>query len=129
MGQAVSTCFRKYADFSGRASRSEFWFFYLFLVIVSVVLQVIENLIGISANIPGDETGAYPVGVGILSALWFLATLIPLLAVGVRRLHDTGRAGWWWFMWLLCCIGPIVLIVFWASPTTPADNQYGPPAS
>jgi uncharacterized membrane protein YhaH (DUF805 family) len=90
---SVSTCFKKYANFKGVASRSEYWWFVLFNVIVSIILSII--------------------GVRILSDLWELALIIPGLAVAVRRLHDTGRSAWWlltgfilpWYIVLLCLPG------------------------
>ena len=77
---------KKYAVFSGRARRKEYWFFVLFNVIISLVLTVIDAAMGTY-----DET----VGTGILSGVYLLAIFIPSLAVAVRRLHDTGRSGWW----------------------------------
>ena len=94
--ESVRTCFSKYVDFNGVASRSEFWWFILFLVIVGVVLNYISPTIG---------------------GVFTLATLLPQLAVGARRLHDTGRSGWWWLICLVPIIGIIVLIVFWAQPS------------
>ena len=94
--ESVRTCFGKYVDFNGVASRSEFWWFILFLVIVGVVLNYISPTIG---------------------GIFTLATLLPQLAVGARRLHDTGRSGWWWLICLVPLIGIIVLIVFWAQPS------------
>jgi uncharacterized membrane protein YhaH (DUF805 family) len=90
--ESIRTCFNKYVDFNGVASRSEFWWFILFLVIVSVVLNSVSSTIG---------------------GLFTLATLLPQLAVGARRLHDTGRSGWWQLLLLIPLIGLIVLIVFW----------------
>ena len=90
--ESVSTCFSKYVDFSGVASRSEFWWFFLFQIIVVAVLSLLSQLI---ADIAA------------------LALLLPSLAVAVRRLHDTGRSGWWLLIGLIPVIGTIVLIVFW----------------
>jgi len=102
---------KKYATFSGRARRKEFWMFYLFYFIIVVVLSIIEQVIGIP---------------GILSGIYSLALLIPTIAVTVRRLHDTGRSGWWWFIWLVPVIGWIVMIVFMVLEGQPSDNEYGP---
>jgi uncharacterized membrane protein YhaH (DUF805 family) len=100
-GESVRTCFSKYVDFNGVASRSEFWWFILFLVIVGVVLNIV------------DQT----MGTPVLGAIFSLATILPQLAVGARRLHDTGRSGWWWLIVLIPLVGIIVLIVFWAQPS------------
>ena len=93
--ESVSTCFRKYTDFDGVASRSEFWWFVLFVVIVTTAVGWISSF---------------------LAGVFWLAILLPELAVGVRRLHDTGRSGWWQLL-QLTGIGVIILIVFWVQPS------------
>ena len=108
---------KKYAVFSGRSRRMEYWYFVLFNIIVSIVLGVIDGLLGTS--------GSYA-GAGLLSGIYGLAVLIPSLAVTVRRLHDTDRTGWWILIALVPLIGVIVLLVFAALDGTPGDNQYGP---
>lgn len=107
---------KKYAVFSGRASRTEFWYFVLFNIIVSVVLGVVDGILGTRSD----------GGSGLLSGLYSLAVLVPSLAVGIRRLHDTNRSGWWTLISLIPLIGAIVLIVFFVGDSTPGDNQYGP---
>ena len=102
---------KQYADFNGRARRTEFWMFVLFNIIISGVLTFVDELIGTSY---------------ILSGLYALFVLIPGLAVAVRRLHDTGRSGWWIFINLVPLIGTIWLIVLWAQDSQPGDNEYGP---
>ncbi|WP_424968224.1 DUF805 domain-containing protein [Dinoroseobacter sp. S375] len=99
---AVKTCFRKYADFSGRATRPEYWWFFLFYLLGSVVLSILESGLG---------TG------GILGAAFSIALFMPLLAALVRRLHDTHRSGWWALLCLIPIIGPLVLIFFAAQPS------------
>jgi len=89
--ESIRVCLTKFADFNGTASRSEFWWFMLFLVIVTLVLNVISPLLG---------------------AIFNLALLLPQLAAGARRLHDTGRSAWWQLL-LIVPFGVIVLIVFW----------------
>ncbi len=101
---------RKYAVFSGRARRKEFWMYVLFYIIIVVVLSVVESMIGIPF---------------ILSGLYTLALIIPSIAVTVRRLHDTGRSGWWWFIGFVPVIGGIVLLVFMVLDSQPGDNEYG----
>ena|SRR5215212_3848117 len=114
---AVRTCLQqKYVDFSGRARRSEYWFFALFNVIVSVVAGIIDGILG--TRTAGGSTG-------LVGAIAGLALLLPNLGVGVRRLHDTGRSGWWLLIGLVPLVGWIVLIVFFVQDSQP-DNQYGP---
>jgi uncharacterized membrane protein YhaH (DUF805 family) len=108
---------KKYADFSGRARRKEYWFFVLFYVIILVVLMVIDGFVGTQIG------GA---GFGILTCLYALAMLIPALAVTVRRLHDTGRSGWWILIQLVPLVGWIVLLIFLFIDSQPGQNAYGP---
>lgn len=108
---------KKYAVFSGRARRAEYWYFVLFNIIVAVVLALIDTLLGTTTGISSF---------GLLSGLYSLAVLIPTLAVTVRRLHDIDRTGWWIFINLIPLIGTIVLLVFALTPGTPGNNQYGP---
>jgi uncharacterized membrane protein YhaH (DUF805 family) len=109
---------KKYAVFDGRARRKEYWMFTLFNVLISMTLGLIELKIGL--------TGLWKSGGGPLSGLYTLAVLIPGIAVSVRRLHDTGRSGWWLLIALVPCIGGIVLLVFMIEDSQPGDNQYGP---
>ncbi|MER7901141.1 DUF805 domain-containing protein [Streptomyces sp. NPDC096046] len=101
---------KKYAVFSGRARRQEYWMFTLFSVIISVVLAIIDAVIGSN----------------ILGLIYSLAVLLPSLGVAVRRLHDTGRSGWWILIALIPLVGAIVLIVFLASEGKQEPNKYGP---
>lgn len=107
---------KKYAVFVGRARRKEYWFFVLFNLIISIVLGIIDGVM--LANNAGS-------GLGLLSSVYSLAVMIPGLAVGVRRLHDTDRSGWWLLIGLIPLIGAIVLIVFLAQDGHPGSNQYG----
>jgi len=108
---------RKYAVFEGRARRREYWFYVLFVVIISVVLAIVDRF-------TGTYSAAY--GTGLLGGLFSLAILIPSLAVGARRLHDTGRSGWWLLIGLIPLVGAIVLIVFFVIDSQPGTNAYGP---
>jgi Predicted membrane protein len=101
---------RKYAVFEGRARRKEFWIFALANFVIGILLSIIGTITS-----TGDS----------LRDLYNLAVLIPNLAVGVRRLHDTGRSGWWLLLVLVPIIGAIVLIVFWCTDSE-GDNRYGP---
>jgi len=102
---------KKYAVFSGRARRKEYWFFSLFNLIIGFVLGVVEVLVG---------------GPGIVGMLYGLAVIIPALAVSVRRLHDTDRSGWWLLIALIPVVGAIVLLIFMVLDSSPGENQYGP---
>lgn len=115
---AVRICLqRKYADFNGRARRSEYWFFILFTAIVGAIGGALDAIFGI-------RSGAYG-GTGPIQGVLQLALLVPTLAVGARRLHDTGRSGWWQLIGLVPVVGWIVLIVFFVQDSQP-NNQYGP---
>lgn len=138
----------KYADFTGRAPRAEYWWYGLGIIIVAILLSIIESILGISHMV-----GLY----GPLSLLLILGTFVPSLAVGVRRLHDTNRSGWWillpivpyvlaivlggpamvagqmsagagiaMIMLLIGFVAAIVLLVFMILPSNPGDNRYGP---
>ena len=108
---------KKYATFSGRARRKEYWFFVLFYVLISIVAAVIDVMTG-----SFDST----MGMGMLGLLVALALLIPSLAVAVRRLHDTDRSGWWVLLCLIPLIGGIWLLVLLCLDSTPGDNRFGP---
>ncbi len=117
--QAVSSVLlNKYATFSGRARRSEYWWWYLFVTIVFLVASVIDRAIGFTYS---DLT----LGGGWLATIAAIVFLVPNLAVGVRRLHDTGRSGWWLLIGLVPLIGWIVLLYFFVLDSE-NDNQYGP---
>ena len=100
----------QYADFDGRARRKEYWMFVLFNLLIALGVGLVGNLIG------ADE---------LLSGLYSLVVLIPSLAVAVRRLHDSGKSGWWLLLLLLPIIGFIILIVFLVKDSQPGSNQYG----
>lgn len=107
---------KNYANFQGRARRKAFWMFVLFNIIAILALGFIESMVGLR----GDS------GYGILSGLYSLAVLLPSLALAVRRLHDTGRSGWWILIGLVPLVGGIILIVLYALDSQPGANQYGP---
>lgn len=114
---AVRTCFSKYVGFSGRARRSEFWYFVLFTFLVGIVTSILDAVLGTGYD---DTTG------GLVNTLGSLVLFLPSLAVGVRRLHDTGRSGWWILIGIIPIVGWILLIVWYCTDTKPGDNQYGP---
>jgi uncharacterized membrane protein YhaH (DUF805 family) len=114
---AIRTCLRKYVDFTGRARRSEYWFFFLFTAIAGLVGAILDAIFGIRSDVYS--------GTGPIEGLIHLALLLPSLAVGARRLHDTGRSGWWLLIGLIPVVGWIILIVFFVQDSQP-DNKYGP---
>ena len=103
-GESISTCFTKYADFNGRATRSEFWWWVLFVFLASVAAGIVSQAV---------------------SALFSLATLLPGLAVGARRLHDTNRSGWFQLLALIPLIGWIILVI-WTIQEAKEPNRFGP---
>ena len=107
---------KKYAEFTGRARRKEYWMFALINFLICVVLVVIDVQSGLSN----------PMGLGVLSGLYSLAVFVPSLAVSVRRLHDTDRSGWWLLILLVPLIGAIVFLVFMLLDSQPGENRHGP---
>lgn len=107
---------KKYAVFSGRARRAEYWWFVLFNIIIGLALGAIDGVTG---------TYSSEAGLGLLGGLYTLAVLLPGIAVTVRRLHDTGRSGWWFLIFLVPVIGAIILLVFMVLDSKPGQNQYG----
>jgi len=107
---------KKYAVFRGRARRKEYWMFYLFAMIFGIVLAIIDVMVG---------SFSPEAGMGLLGGIYTLAIIIPMMAVSVRRLHDTDRSGWWLLFSIIPIIGPIVLFVFTVLDGTPGANQYG----
>ena len=106
---SIKLCFAKYADFAGRAKRPEYWWFALFILAIGVVLEFVSSPI---------------------SWAFSLATLLPFLAVGARRLHDLNKSGWMQLLWLIPVFGWIYLIYVLAQPGEAADNLQGaPPAN
>lgn len=106
--EAVKACFQKFAVFSGRAGRSEFWWFFLFQVLVNIAVGMVSDLLGIVVS---------------------FAFLVPGLAVGARRLHDIGKSGWFQLLWLVPVIGWGILIYWAVQPSGPANEHGEGPAS
>ena len=109
---AVKSVFGKYATFQGRACRSEYWYFYLFDIIVLLIAAIIDLAI-------------FGSDVSVVGSIWALATLIPIIAVGVRRLHDIDRTGWWLLLSLIPLIGWIILLVWFCTRGTAGSNRFG----
>jgi uncharacterized membrane protein YhaH (DUF805 family) len=100
---------KNYAEFTGRATRKEYWMFFLFNILISIGLSIVGSVL--SSILKTDQT--------ILSNIYSLAVLVPGIAVAIRRMHDTGRNGWW-------CIVPIAGLIFACEPSQPSANKYGP---
>ena len=103
-------CWKKYAEFSGRARRQEYWMFFLFNILAGIALCIVDVILGTC---------------GVLGLLYDLAVLIPGFAVFVRRLHDTDHSGWWWLIGFIPLVGFIVLLVFLCSDSKPGENRFG----
>jgi uncharacterized membrane protein YhaH (DUF805 family) len=101
--------YKRYADFTGRATRTQYWMFILIFMIIYIILAAIDSFL---------------IGTIALSAIFNLVSLIPSLAIAARRLHDTGRSGWWQLIILLPLIGIIVLLVFLVMDSE-GDNRFG----
>ncbi len=127
---AIKTVFSKYVVFQGRARRSEFWWWVLFVWIVTFIANLLDGMLNLDMKIMADENGvmqSVPLySVGWISIIVALALFLPSVAVSVRRLHDIDRTGWWWWLGFVCCVGPIVLLIFHLLPSTPGENRYGP---
>jgi uncharacterized membrane protein YhaH (DUF805 family) len=104
-GEAVKTCFNKYADFTGRATRGEYWWWYVFTVLFSACCEIISPTLG---------------------ALCSVVLILPSLAVAWRRLHDIGKGGGWWFIWLIPLVGIIILLIYLCRRSELSDNRFGP---
>lgn len=118
---AVKSFWSNYTNFSGRARRSEYWFIQLFLVLTNLAVAAIDL-----ALMNGDlERFIANGGGGIVGLIWILATIVPAVAVLVRRLHDTSRSGWWALIGLLPIVGGIILLVFTVQDSDSGDNTYG----
>ena len=134
IGQAVRRFWKKYATFTGRASRAEFWWWYLVAVLVTIVLNAVNRLFAGPQPLPPtsqDQLGQYVADViawslraSVLGLIWGLATLVGTIALSTRRLHDTNRSGWWYLIALVPVVGVIILIVFWASAPKPEGARY-----
>lgn len=125
--RAVRTVLRKYAVFSGRASRSEYWWFVLFNVIIAIATLAIDVIFfGTGESTTTATSAAFQANAGPATLVSSLVLILPSLGVAVRRLHDTDRRGWWILLGLIPLIGAIVLIVFYALDSTPGHNRFGP---
>lgn len=117
-GQAIVSGFKRYVDFNGRSSRSEFWWWALFYFIGSVVFVVVADVAG--ANSTGYGSAAV-----LPLRIFGLVMFLPTLALTIRRLHDTNRSGWWYLLYFTI-IGAIVLLVWYCMRGTVGENKFGP---
>jgi uncharacterized membrane protein YhaH (DUF805 family) len=112
--------YKRYADFRGRAGRSEYWMFVLLFVIVTLAFSVLTYA-------SGSPDSPLALLLGLLYVVFVLGSFVPSLAVAFRRLHDTDRSAWWLLLSLIPLLGDIVLIVFNCLPGAPGENRFGPP--
>ncbi|HEY4250358.1 MAG TPA: DUF805 domain-containing protein [Roseomonas sp.] len=113
--QSVQSVFANYANFSGRASRAEYWHFVLFNILVSVIASILDGVIF------APMLGFMP-----LTLVCLLAMIVPSLGVLVRRLHDIGKSGWSWFICLIPIVGAVLLLIWLCRPGEEGPNAYGP---
>lgn len=102
---------KNYVGFTGRARRKEYWMYCLFYIIIGIVIAVVERVIGLGT---------------MLSSLYSLALLLPSIAVSIRRMHDTGRSGWWICINFIPILGWLIFLFFAVQDSQPGENQYGP---
>lgn len=108
-GDAVKLGFSNYVNFSDRACRSEYWYWVLFAIIGAIVTYIIDHVIGLP----------------VTNTIFTLATFLPGLSVGIRRLHDLDRSGWWILLFLIPLVGAIILIIWFCSKGTDGPNRFG----
>ena len=111
------TALRKYAVFTGRSRRSEYWYFALFYFLILFALSIVDVFAG---------TMSVEAEIGLFSGIFGLAMVIPSIAVGVRRLHDIGKSGWWILIGFIPLVGWIILLVWACRDSQPGANAYGP---
>ena len=118
---AIRSFWSRFADFKGRSRRSEYWYVQLFLVVTNLAVAGIDL-----ALMDGDvDRFIANGGGGIVGLIWIFATIVPALAVLIRRLHDTGKTGWWALVGFIPLVGAIVLLVFTVTDSSPGENKYG----
>ena len=126
---------KKFFQYEGRAPRREFWYFMLFSIIISFVVGIAGEILGIMYMIPIDmptvtESGemvnsVQNIPINILQVLFGLAIMFPSMAISIRRLHDIGKGGWWYLIGLIPLIGAIVLLVFFTTKSDTEANEFG----
>jgi uncharacterized membrane protein YhaH (DUF805 family) len=119
--------YKKYAQFTGRSDRKEFWYFVLFYFVAAAILSVIDGMVfGAGRAVIGND-GLDFSSSGPLAGIFAIGSFIPMLAAAIRRLHDTGKTGWWVLLGMIPLIGIIILIVFYAQKGQPEANAHGEP--
>ena len=118
----MDTIKNRYAQFDGRASRSEFWYFALFYFIADIIVAVVDAFV---LNPMMGVTPDQAAQGGFLQMIFALALIIPSIALGIRRLHDTGKSGWWYLLVFIPVIGWLALLYFYVLDSQPGTNQYG----
>jgi uncharacterized membrane protein YhaH (DUF805 family) len=124
---------RRYASFSGRSRRKEFWLFWLFLVAMLIVLPLVDTALGLGGSTQsysdvgggGASVGFNSQG-GVLTMIFLLAMLVPMIAVAARRLHDIGKSGWWQLIGIIPLLGGLYLLYLYVQPGVRGPNEYGP---
>lgn len=119
-GDVIKTVLNRYVQFSGRARRSEYWYWVLFIFVVNIGINLIVGFSG------GEGSSFFALILALVLFIFSLGVLLPHFAVTARRLHDTGRSGWWQLVQLIPLIGFILMIYWCTRPGEPTDNQYGP---
>ncbi|MBT8163676.1 MULTISPECIES: DUF805 domain-containing protein [Arthrobacter] len=132
IGEAARRFFKKYATFTGRASRSEYWWWVLISTVVSLVLNIIMSVAG-SAGATVSDSGAMVPGPGavigvVLLVIWGLAIIVPSIALTVRRLHDVNFSGWMVLIGLVPVLGGLALLIFTILPSKPEGQRFDVPA-
>ena len=122
---AIRSGFDHYVKFDGRASRSAYWWWALFVFIVGIVANVLDGVFGLQQF--REFNGQMYAAGGVISGLATLALLLPNLSVTIRRLHDTDRSGWWWFIVIIPVVGWIIYLSFMIARGTPGPTRFGPP--
>lgn len=124
---AIKRGFKKYATFSGRASRGEYWWWYLFTFLTYLVLGLLTYVVGITTSRDGGRTpGLLALPLIILFAAFALGIIVPTLALNVRRLHDAGYSGWLLLLMLIPYVGGLIIMIFAVLPSSPAGAKYDP---
>ena len=119
---------KRFADFSGRARRREFWSWVLFVWIAMFALMILDSMLGLGGSATGYAEGGsvgFNLKGGLLTLLFAVAALIPSLSVSVRRLHDVGKSGWMLLLWLIPLLGWLYLLYLYLQPGTAGPNAYG----
>lgn len=117
--EAIKSGFQNYARFTGRARRSEYWWFYLFYILCAIAAGFLSGIVGAASKDAGAAIG------GLVMLVVVLGFFLPMLGLSIRRLHDTNRSGWWLLIGFVPLIGGILLLVWYCTPGTPGPNKYG----